>query len=139
MSASDADLPQIDAAGAPRLTDDAIARRAAGRAVRQIGHALVGHDADEELLDDVATTLEGLTARLEKGSLRHRPIEQVGHRETGTTERGASIESYDDRPFSAHWNRIVLRSSRTGSSSNRRSTTICHRYGLTAKRLRVRC
>ena len=100
MSASDADLPQIDAAGSPRLTDDAIARRAAGRAVRQIGHALVGHDADEELLDDVATTLEGLTARLEKGSLRHRPIEQVGHRETGTTERGASIESYDDRPFS---------------------------------------
>jgi acyl-coenzyme A thioesterase PaaI-like protein len=76
------------------------ARRAAGRSVRRIGHAIVGHDADADLLTDVAKTLEALTTRLDAGSPRRRPIAQVGHRETGTTERGAAIESYDDRPFS---------------------------------------
>jgi acyl-coenzyme A thioesterase PaaI-like protein len=76
------------------------ARRAAGRSVRRIGHALVGHQASEQLLDDVARTLAGLSARLDAGAARHRPIAQVGHREGETTERGAAIESYDDRPFS---------------------------------------
>jgi acyl-coenzyme A thioesterase PaaI-like protein len=85
---------------AEQLADDVVARRAAGRAVRTIGHALVGHDADTELLTDVAGTLDTLTARLSNGGLRHRPIEQVGHRETETMDGGAAIESYDDRPFS---------------------------------------
>jgi acyl-coenzyme A thioesterase PaaI-like protein len=60
----------------------------------------VGHDAEVELLADISTTLDGLTARLDEGEPRHRPIDQVGHRELGRTERGAAIESYDDRPFS---------------------------------------
>ena len=80
--------------------NDALARRAAGRAVRQIGHALVGHDASTELLTDVATTLDGLTARLERNASRHRPVEQFGHRQGEATARGAALESYDDRPFS---------------------------------------
>jgi acyl-coenzyme A thioesterase PaaI-like protein len=80
--------------------DDPRARREAGRAVRRIGHALVGHDADEKLLAELATTLGQLTERLDSGAPRHRPIEQVGHREREATERGAAIESYDDRPFS---------------------------------------
>ena len=84
------------------LAEVALARRTAGRAIRRLGHALVGHDADTELLADVATTLEGLTARLDTGTQRHRPIEQVGHLERGHTERGAAVESYDDRPFSGH-------------------------------------
>jgi acyl-coenzyme A thioesterase PaaI-like protein len=76
------------------------ARRAAGRSVRRIGHALVGHDASEALLTDVATTLDGLTQRLDEGATRRRPIEHVGHRETQTAGGRAAIESYDDRPFS---------------------------------------
>jgi acyl-coenzyme A thioesterase PaaI-like protein len=80
--------------------DDALARRAAGRAVRQIGHALVGHDASTDLLSDVATTLDGLTARLERNASRHRPVEPFGHRQGEATARGAALESYDDRPFS---------------------------------------
>jgi acyl-coenzyme A thioesterase PaaI-like protein len=79
---------------------DTEARRAAGRSVRRIGHALVGHDASEELLTDVATRLDELTQRLDEGSPRRRPIEHVGHRETQTTGGRAAIESYDDRPFS---------------------------------------
>jgi acyl-coenzyme A thioesterase PaaI-like protein len=82
------------------LSAEMRARRAAGRSVRRLGHALVGHDADTELLADVATTLDRLTAQLDAGAPRHRPIEQVGHRERGRTERGAAVESYDDRPFS---------------------------------------
>jgi acyl-coenzyme A thioesterase PaaI-like protein len=70
--------------------------------VRRIGHALVGHHADSTLLSEVASTLDELTERLDEGSPRRRPIAQVGHRETGTTERGAAIESYDDRPFSGN-------------------------------------
>jgi acyl-coenzyme A thioesterase PaaI-like protein len=88
-------MPSVD-----HPADDPRARREAGRAVRRIGHALVGHDADEELLTELATTLGELTDRLDRGAPRHRPIEQVGHRERETTERGAAIESYDDRPFS---------------------------------------
>jgi acyl-coenzyme A thioesterase PaaI-like protein len=84
----------------PPLGDDVPARRAAARAVRRIGHALVGHDADLDLLADIATTLDELTARLDAGGPRHRPIAHVGHRETATTDRGLAIESYDDRPFS---------------------------------------
>jgi acyl-coenzyme A thioesterase PaaI-like protein len=88
-------MPSVD-----HPADDPRARREAGRAVRRIGHALVGHDADKELLTELATTLGELTDRLDSGAPRHRPIEQVGHRERETTERGAAIESYDDRPFS---------------------------------------
>ena len=84
------------------LSAEARARRAAGRSVRRLGHALVGHDADAELLTDVAITLDELTGRLDTGTSRHRPIEQVGHRERGRTERGAAVESYDDRPFSGN-------------------------------------
>jgi len=85
---------------AEQLSSEAVARRSAGRAVRQLGHALIGHDADEELLTNVAVTLGALTHRLDTGTPRSRPIEQVGHRETATTDRGTAIESYDDRPFS---------------------------------------
>jgi acyl-coenzyme A thioesterase PaaI-like protein len=84
------------------LSAESRARRAAGRSVRRLGHALVGHDADTELLADVATTLDELTTQLDSGATRHRPIEQVGHRERGRTERGAAVESYDDRPFSGN-------------------------------------
>jgi acyl-coenzyme A thioesterase PaaI-like protein len=76
------------------------ARRAAGQSVRRIGHALVGHDANEALLADIATTLDELTQRLDVCSPRRRPIEHVGHRETQIAGGRAAIESYDDRPFS---------------------------------------
>ena len=68
--------------------------------MRRIGHALIGHEADTELLTDIAGTVDALTDRLDIGAPRSRPIEHVGHRETATTDRGTSIESYDDRPFS---------------------------------------
>jgi hypothetical protein len=82
------------------LSAGAQARRAAGRAVRRLGHGLVGHEASDELLGDVATTLDELTDRLDAGARRARQPAEFGHREGTETERGAPIESYDDRPFS---------------------------------------
>lgn len=87
-------------ADAQELTAGSRARREAGRAVRDLGHALVGHHADDALLADITESLDELTARLDAGGPRSRPIEHVGHREGKRTPRGIPIESYDDRPFS---------------------------------------
>jgi hypothetical protein len=39
-------------------------RARAGRSVRDIGHALIGHQAEDTLVDEVADTLDALTNRL---------------------------------------------------------------------------
>ena len=51
---------------AEQLSSEAVARRSAGRAVRHLGHALIGHDADEELLTNVVrhANAKQVTARL---------------------------------------------------------------------------
>ena len=48
------------------------ARAQAGRAIRDVGHALVGHHAPIELLDDVTRALDGLTRQLCEGAVRSR-------------------------------------------------------------------
>jgi acyl-coenzyme A thioesterase PaaI-like protein len=82
------------------LSPDAAARRAAGRAVRDIGHAIVGHVADVELLDEVTATLNALVARLEQGAPRQRSESEFADRTYTPTPTEAHVESYDDRPFS---------------------------------------
>jgi acyl-coenzyme A thioesterase PaaI-like protein len=86
--------------GSGELAAAAEVRRAAGRAVRRLGHALVSHEAGDDLLGDVATTLDELTDSLDAGAGRARQPAEFGHREGTETERGAPLESYDDRPFS---------------------------------------
>lgn len=83
-----------------RLPSHALARRAAGRAVRELGHSLVGHQADEAILREVAATLDGLTRRLGTGVPRSRPVEHFDNWEGDETSGLAPVESYDDRPFS---------------------------------------
>ncbi len=81
------------------LTPD-IARRAAGRAVRDLGHALVGHHASPALLTNTAQTLDGLTEQLNAGGRRQRdPISFRDHHGEPSGE-GLAMASYDDRPFS---------------------------------------
>jgi len=53
--------------------DDTALRVRAGTAVRNLAHALVGHQADEATLVEVAERLESLTARLSEGGRRQRP------------------------------------------------------------------
>jgi acyl-coenzyme A thioesterase PaaI-like protein len=81
----------------PELTE---ARARAGRAVRDIGHALVGHQADVELVDEVADTLQGLTKRLTDGATRHRVREDRTERWRNPVADGGRMVSYDERPFS---------------------------------------
>jgi acyl-coenzyme A thioesterase PaaI-like protein len=78
----------------------AAARRAAGRAVRDLGHALVGHHASREVLQDVAPTLRRVIDRLEEGAPRSRAAIEFGDHTTEAPGSATQLESYDDRPFS---------------------------------------
>jgi acyl-coenzyme A thioesterase PaaI-like protein len=76
------------------------ARAEAGRAIRDIGHALVGHHAPIELVAQVAATLDPLSAQLSAGSVRNR-AEVRGEGEWGVqTADGATMTTYDERPVS---------------------------------------
>ncbi|MCU1359119.1 MAG: hypothetical protein JWN99_408 [Ilumatobacteraceae bacterium] len=76
-------------------------RARAGRAVRDIGHALIGHDADDDLLDRLATDLESLTEQLGTGAVRSREYERFQHgQEWAAPADGQVFTSHDDRPVS---------------------------------------
>jgi acyl-coenzyme A thioesterase PaaI-like protein len=81
----------------PEVTE---ARARAGRAVRDLGHELVGHVADAELIDEVAATLEDLAKRLGDGDVRHRVRENRADRWLEPVADGGRMVSYDERPFS---------------------------------------
>jgi acyl-coenzyme A thioesterase PaaI-like protein len=80
--------------------DDAEERARAGRAIRELGHAFVGHHAPAELLDEIAVTLDNLTARLDAGALRDRAMVRAGEEWKRGVTTGTRLESYDDRPWS---------------------------------------
>jgi acyl-coenzyme A thioesterase PaaI-like protein len=82
------------------LSPEAMSRRRAGRAVRDVGHALVGHRANSALLDEVATTLEGIAERLAEGAPRSRATVEFRDHTKESPISGTQLESYDDRPFS---------------------------------------
>ncbi|MGZ4765546.1 MAG: PaaI family thioesterase [Ilumatobacteraceae bacterium] len=82
----------------PDLIADA--RASAGRAIRGLGHALVGHHAPVELIDRVSSTLDALTAELSAGPVRTR-AEGRSRGEWGEPPQdGATLTSYDERPVS---------------------------------------
>lgn len=56
------------------------ARDRAGTALRRLGHALVGHDTDVELLERIARSAEEAAAEVEGGPRRSRPIEAIKRR-----------------------------------------------------------
>jgi acyl-coenzyme A thioesterase PaaI-like protein len=80
--------------------DDVEARARAGRAIRDVGHALVGHHAQPALIDEVATTLDGLTVRLDEGEPRQRVRPPYEERWQQPIADGDRMHTYDDRPFS---------------------------------------
>lgn len=81
--------------------DEDLRRIRAGAALRALGHAFVGREADDELLDDVAVTLESLTDRLVEGQPRTRDTDGWRERkERGPSPDGERMHTYDDRPFS---------------------------------------
>lgn len=76
------------------------ARVRAGRAVRDLGHALVGHHAPVEVLEDVAATLEAAVERLSAGAPRSRQPESFHYTWADTPADGALMPSWGDRPVS---------------------------------------
>ena len=84
----------------PDLPDrEADARAWAGKAVRDIGHALVGRQASVELIDRVSTTLDELVHELSAGAPRSRPGRTEGEW-ADVPQEGVDITSYDERPVS---------------------------------------
>jgi acyl-coenzyme A thioesterase PaaI-like protein len=76
------------------------ARADAGRAVRDIGHALVGHHAPIELLERVTTSLDGLTAELDAGDPRSRAQARRDGQWDEPAADGETLTTYDERPVS---------------------------------------
>jgi acyl-coenzyme A thioesterase PaaI-like protein len=76
-------------------------RARAGQAVRDLGHALVGHEASDELLDRVAADLEALTRLLSAGGPRSRGTGDSARQDQfAAPPDGAVFVSHDDRPVS---------------------------------------
>ncbi len=134
--------------------DDAEERARAGRAIRDLGHAFVGHHAAAELLDEVATTLDALTGATRRGS-SHRDRATVRSSEEwkrGVSDAAGRLESYDDRPFSGrsspwgvdlevhrHGDEIEARCiAARGARGRTRTLARRHRRRTVRRRVRVR-
>lgn len=75
------------------------ARARAGRAIRDIGHALVGHHVPVDVLDDLTRALDDITRRLDEGEPRSRAqIRRDGDFEAPPD--GAVMTTHDERPVS---------------------------------------
>lgn len=98
---SDAHLDPLVHVAQPDHPDEiAEARADAGRAIRDIGHALVGHHVPVELLEDLTTTLDGLTARFETGAARSRGEMSRDGQFAEIPADGAIMTTHDERPVS---------------------------------------
>jgi acyl-coenzyme A thioesterase PaaI-like protein len=77
------------------------ARGHAGLAVRDLGHALVGHNNPEELLEMVAMSVEAMAVQLARGSHRSRPGRDMQNRAAEPPPAdGEVFVSHPDRPIS---------------------------------------
>lgn len=76
------------------------ARADAGRAIRDLGHALVGHHASIDLLDEITATLDDLTRRLGQGDHRSRSEVRRDGQFGEPPPDGSVMTTYDERPIS---------------------------------------
>ena len=76
------------------------ARARAGLAIRDIGHALVGHHASIDTLEHVARTLEQLTTELDHGATRSRGEVRRDGQFGEAPPDGSVMTTYDERPVS---------------------------------------
>jgi acyl-coenzyme A thioesterase PaaI-like protein len=76
------------------------ARAWAGKAVRDLGHALVGHHAGLELIDRVSATLDDLTAELAAGPRRQRGDHSPQGDWGNPAPERVELTSFDERPVS---------------------------------------
>jgi acyl-coenzyme A thioesterase PaaI-like protein len=92
--------PLVHVAQADHPDRSADARAEAGRAIRDLGHALVGHHAPDELVDETTARLDELTARIVVGTPRSRlEVRRDGQWGTPPAD-GEVMSTYDERPVS---------------------------------------
>lgn len=69
--------------------------------MRDLGHALIGHEVSDDLLDELADRLDDLTARMAAGDSRSRSRSSFQRgQDWAPPPDGAVITSHDDRPVS---------------------------------------
>jgi acyl-coenzyme A thioesterase PaaI-like protein len=97
----DAHLDPLMHVGQPDHPDrSAEARARAGRAIRDLGHALVGHHAPDELIDEMTEQLDAITAQMVEGEVRSRlEVRRDGQWGTPPAD-GEVMSTYDERPVS---------------------------------------
>lgn len=85
----------------PATATDHLDRRArAGRAIRDVGHAVIGHQVDDALLDELSEQLEALTARLTAGPARSREPDTFQRNDDWGAPDQIELTGFDDRPVS---------------------------------------
>jgi acyl-coenzyme A thioesterase PaaI-like protein len=95
MSESPASTPS------PATGPDHLDRRArAGRAIRDIGHAVIGHQVDDDVLDELSQQLETLTGRLTSGPARSREPDTFQRDDDWGAPDQIELTGFDDRPVS---------------------------------------
>jgi acyl-coenzyme A thioesterase PaaI-like protein len=76
------------------------ARARAGRAIRDLGHAIVGHHASVDLLDRMTAQLDALTAEFVDGDRRSRAESRRDGQWGEPPADGQVMTTYDERPVS---------------------------------------
>lgn len=76
------------------------ARALAGRAIRDLGHAVVGHHGPVELIDRTTATLDDLTTEWEGGERRSRAEVRRDGQFGEPPADGGAMTTYDERPVS---------------------------------------
>jgi acyl-coenzyme A thioesterase PaaI-like protein len=77
---------------------ETLARTRLGVAIRNLGHAVVGHAADPAYLEQIAAGLEAMSESLSAGVRRSR-VSTEAHFGDDVVPEGAVLLSHGDRPF----------------------------------------
>jgi acyl-coenzyme A thioesterase PaaI-like protein len=93
-NSSNGDSPTSDS------SDIEEARADAGQAIRDLGHALVGHVATTEQLEAATEDLQRLTTDFDTGTVRDRVIERPTGDWGPAPADGEEMTSFDERPVS---------------------------------------
>jgi len=101
IGVSDAHLDPLLHVAQPDHPDEVgEARAEAGRAIRDIGHALVGHHVPLGLLEELTTTLDELTGRFDIGERRSRGEMSRDGQFAEIPADGSIMTTHDERPVS---------------------------------------
>jgi len=84
---------------------DADVRARAAAALRRLGHALIGHEADTDLLERVAATADRVAADLEQQPARRRDLLELKRRMFDiVVPDGGTVVHFDECFVSGPWN-----------------------------------